>query len=175
MTFIRACEHITNYTAGHETRLPLIGEQRLAYPDNHIEADNRLSWYLGRLNRLYGDDAFYVHLSRDKHEVAESYARRRDFGIMKAYREGILLGGEKQQSDYERALDYVDTVEANIAHFLQDKTRKMSMRLETAGDDFEHFWRAIGARGELDRALMEWSVRYNESAPGTNRVNSEFP
>jgi ferritin-like protein len=51
MTFIRACQHITNYTAGHETRSTLLGEARVAYPDQHIEADNRLSWMLGKLGK----------------------------------------------------------------------------------------------------------------------------
>lgn len=42
-TFIAACRHITNYSSGHESRATLIGEERLAYPTQHIEADNRLS------------------------------------------------------------------------------------------------------------------------------------
>jgi ferritin-like protein len=53
MTFIRACRHITNYTAGHETRSTLLGEDRIAYPRQHIEADNRLSWMLGKLGKKY--------------------------------------------------------------------------------------------------------------------------
>jgi len=89
-TFIRACQHISNYSAAHESRLKLIGEQRLQYPPRHIEADNRLSWYLGRLDQRYGDQAFYVHLQRELQATAASYAKRRDFGLMKAFREGIL-------------------------------------------------------------------------------------
>ena len=50
-TFIKACQHIRNYTALHESRANRIAEQRLAYPRDHIEADNRLSWFLGRLDR----------------------------------------------------------------------------------------------------------------------------
>ncbi|MEJ1383421.1 MAG: hypothetical protein RPV21_03475, partial [Candidatus Sedimenticola sp. (ex Thyasira tokunagai)] len=53
-TFIEACRHITNYSAAHESRIQLIGDRRLAYPQNHIEADNRLSWLLGRLEHTYG-------------------------------------------------------------------------------------------------------------------------
>ncbi|MCW9014383.1 MAG: hypothetical protein OQL06_11415 [Gammaproteobacteria bacterium] len=163
-TFIKACEHITNFTAGHETRANCIGEDRLDYPDNHIEADNRLSWVLGRLDKKYGNDAIYIHLSRDKKKTIESFARRNDYGIMKAYREGILLGGQDAQSSADLARDYIDTVEANIEFFLQDKTKKMQFSLENAKADFQVFWELIGAEGSLDEALMEWDVSYNASA-----------
>lgn len=163
-TFIQACRHIANYTAGHETRVRLIGAGRLAYPDNHIEADNRLSWLLGRLDRAYGDAARYVHLTRAREATAESFARRAEFGIMKAYREGILLDGEAGQSPHDLALDYLDTVEANIGLFLRDKTHKMAFRLEQAQDDFRSFWQWIGAEGDLDGALAEWATCYNASA-----------
>ena len=49
-TFIKACEHIKNYTCAHESLLTEIGAQRFNYPQDHIEADNRLSWLLGRLD-----------------------------------------------------------------------------------------------------------------------------
>ena len=75
-TFIESCRHIRNFSCAHESRTRLLGNERLAYPPNHIEADNRLSWFLGRLDREYGDDAFYVHLVRNTKDVARSYARR---------------------------------------------------------------------------------------------------
>lgn len=162
-TFVQACRHITNFSAGHETRLRLIGSERLAYPDNHIEADNRLSWLLGRLDRRYGDRAFYVHLDRDHAAVAASFAKRKDYGIMKAYREGILLEGEPGQSAEDVARDYLDTIEANIALFLKDKSNWMSFRLERAREDFTEFWQRIDARGDLAAALAEWATRYNAS------------
>lgn len=161
-TFIQACQHISNYTALHESRVTLTGEQRLAYPAHHIEADNRLSWLLGRLERRFGNDAFYVYLSRDLLESAESFSRRAHFGIMQAYKEGILLGGQ-QQTEQEIALDYLATVQSNIALFLKDKTHKMDFRLEQATDDFTQFWASIGAQGDLPKALAEWKRRYNAS------------
>ncbi|MGD8590882.1 MAG: hypothetical protein PVG22_18820 [Chromatiales bacterium] len=161
-TFIRACRHITNYSAGHESRVNLTGDERLAYPPDHIEADNRLSWLLGRLERRFGDDALYVHLSRTRQASVESFSRRAHFGIMQAYRAGILLGG-RQQSDREIALDYLETVDSNIALFLKDKTHKMDFRLEHAKQDFPLFWELIGAQGDLVKALAEWDIRYNAS------------
>ena len=32
VTFTKACQHITNYTCTHESRVSLLGEDRLNYP-----------------------------------------------------------------------------------------------------------------------------------------------
>jgi len=164
VTFIRACSHIGNYSAGHESRATLVGPRRLDYPDNHIEADNRLSWLLGRLDAAYGERAFYVHLGRQVSDTAGSFVRRAGFGIMQAYREGILMGGQPQQSALDVALDYIETVEANIRLFLRDKPHTMEFTLENAVRDFHEFWERIGAQGDYARALGEWSVSHNASA-----------
>jgi hypothetical protein len=58
MTFTRACQHMTNFTAGHESRKRFLFGEKLSYPRNHIEADNRLSWCLGVLNDRYGASAY---------------------------------------------------------------------------------------------------------------------
>lgn len=165
-TFIAACRHITNYSAGHETRTRCIGPARLAYPERHIEADNRLAWYLGRLDATYGERARYVHLIRDPEACAASFARRADFGIMQAWREGVLLGGEAEQTAHGLALDYLVTVQANIDLFLRDKPHVMTFRLENARADFRAFWDWIGAEGDLAAALAEWEQRYNASPEG---------
>jgi len=164
MTWIRACSHITNYSAGHESRTHLLGPERLAYPDNHIEADNRLSWLLGRLERTWGDDAFYVHLKRDPEATARSFSRRRDFGILRAYHEGILFGSDPEMDGLALARDYLETVEANIELFLRGKSRVMEARLESLEADFRRFWSAIGAEGDLDGALAELEIRHNSSS-----------
>jgi hypothetical protein len=74
-TIIRAFEHATNFTAGHETRSAIV-DGRLDYPDAHIEADNRLAWFLGSLDRQYGGAPCYVHLTRDPTAVQASFVRR---------------------------------------------------------------------------------------------------
>jgi hypothetical protein len=161
-TFTQACQHISNFSSAHESRSTLIGEQRLSYPDNHIEADNRLCWILGRLEREYGNDAHYVHLTRNRQASVESFVKRKDYGIMQAYREGILMGGQ-QQSAAEIADDYLDTVDCNISLFLKDKDHTMTFSLENAVDDFAGFWHWIDAQGDLGKALVEWQVCYNAS------------
>lgn len=162
-TFIAACNHITNYSAAHESRTRLIGDERLKYPVNHIEADNRLSWLLGRLEELYGDNAFYVHLRRNKLDTARSFSKRYDSGIIRAYRSDILMGGPQDTDPMNICMDYCDTVNRNIHVFLKDKTRKITFSMETAKEDFEKFWDLVGAEGDLTAALSELDKSYNAS------------
>lgn len=173
-TFERACRHITNYTAGHETRARFIGEERLNYPANHIEADNRLSWFLGRLNEKYGDEAFYVHLVRNEEGTAQSFTNRfRPCGIVSAYYDGVLmrLGNKHEETPQNAevrlsiARDYCRTVNTNIGLFLNDKSRKMVIHLEMVETEFPIFWESIGAEGDLSAALAEWRVSHNASQP----------
>lgn len=162
-TFIKACQHITNYTAAHESLLHKTGSQRLAYPDNHIEADNRLSWFLGRLDYSFGNDAFYVHLKRNLDDTAESFSKRIDFGILKAYEQGILMHEQHRLTADDIARDYIDTVESNIKLFLKDKTHTINVSLENVKADFTRFWSSINAEGDLQAALNEWNIIYNAS------------
>jgi len=162
-TMIAACAHITNFTSAHESLAHEIGEARLAYPSNHIEADNRLSWFLGRLDATYGDAAWYVHLTRDAGATAQSFAQRYDGGIMRAYRKGVLFNDAKGKQPIAVCRDYCDTVNSNIAHFLKDKSKAMHFRLENAKEDFRKFWNWIGAEGDLDAALAEWDMKHNAS------------
>lgn len=164
-TFINACQHITNYTAGHESRVHYLGRTRLDYPDWHIEADNRLSWMLGRLGKKYGKAAFYVHLRRDEEATAQSFDNRWSLreSIITAYAEGILMRPDKK--DEEMCLDYVRTVNQNIDYFLRDKPNQMEIRLKTAKTDFKRFWKAIGAKGDLQAALAAWDEASNASKP----------
>ncbi|MFN3524975.1 MAG: hypothetical protein ACK4YU_02700 [Paracoccus sp. (in: a-proteobacteria)] len=165
-TFTRASAHMSNYTAGHETRTHLTGAARFAYPLRHIEADNRLSWLLGRLDRSYGQNALYVHLRRDPEEVARSFERRADKGIMLAYRTDILqraASRNRQTPMIEFCRDYVETVTTNLQDFLADKPHQMNVWLETGKADFAYFWDQIGAEGDMEAALAEWDSRHNAS------------
>ncbi|NEP49499.1 MAG: hypothetical protein F6K65_12030 [Moorea sp. SIO3C2] len=160
-TFTQACQHIQNYTASHESRISLIGDQRLQYSQNHIEVDNRLSWFLGSLDKNYGDSAFYVHLKRDIMSTAKSYAKRLDSPIIKGYSESIIL---PKQFKYERldiCLDYCHTVNANIELFIKNKINKMEFKLENAQEDFGTFWSLISATGNYAMAVKEWEKKYN--------------
>jgi len=161
-TFIKACRHISNYTAAHESNARQPGPDRLIYPDNHIEADNRLSWFLGRLDQQYADNAIYIHLKRNTQDTVKSFMKRSDFGIMQAYREGIYMTAHSDNLE-KYAEDYINTVNSNIRHFLNNKTQSMGFRLEQAKQDFREFWELIQAEGDIESALNEWDIPYNQS------------
>lgn len=169
-TFTRAASHIQNYSSDHEGRAQFLGDERLAYPPDHIEADNRLAWMLGRLEERFGQDAFYVHLRRNPEAVARSYNNRwSKIGIISAYRNGILMGAEGADP-YDVCVDLVRTIEANISAFLADKPRKLNFAMETAERDWREFWKAIGAQGDLEASLAEWRVAHNPSPPKKSLV-----
>ena len=163
-SFIRACSHITNYTSSHESRSGDLGPERLNYPPNHIEADNRLSWFLGRLNSEYGDSAYYVHLIRDRISTANSFLKRFGTGIIGAYANSIHWKVNKTVSPLEICVDYVDTVNENIKSFLLGKSKKQTVDLSNITEDFERFWKNIGAEGDLQAALHEWQSPTNTTA-----------
>ena len=168
-TFTKACQHISNFSSAHESRSDLHGESRFGYPENHIEADNRLSWLLGRLDRHYGDAAIYVHLRRSDKDTASSFLKRYSRpGIINSYRKIVIMGLREPKQQRVRSmdvcLDYCDTVNSNIESFLKDKTKKMNFSLENAKHDFKVFWELIGAEGDLNAALAEFDIPYNSSA-----------
>ncbi len=164
MTFARACDHVTNYTAAHESRKRYGGAVRLDYPPAHIEADNRLSWFLGRIDEKFGTEAFYVHLTRDRELTAQSWAKRTDIetGVLTGYRD--CIGRFKPSVDpLIVAYDYVDTVTSNIQMFLKDKPNWMPVQVESFDRDFAQFWEWIGAEGDLSAARQELARRHNAS------------
>ncbi len=172
MTFIEACQHIDNFTAGHETLASRAGTARFAYADAHIEADNRLSWLLGGLRRAFGPDPLYVHLRRDPEAVAASFVHRWESGkagIIRTFGQSILLSS-KPRAESERldiARFYVDTVNTNIEAFLATVPNTMTIDLERADEQFPQFWERLGANGDLDAALTEFGVHHNAGSAGS--------
>lgn len=165
--FIKACKHISNYTTGHESRTHCLGKERFAFPDNHIEADNRLSWQLGQLDKEFGNKAFYVHLKRDSKKAAESYMQRflLPKSMIYAYANGIKkLPPETLNKDERHAicLDYIETVNFNINKFLNDKPHQITIELDEVKHGFRAFWKAIHAQGSLEQALKEFDLKHNK-------------
>ncbi|WP_445358109.1 glycosyltransferase [Microbulbifer sp. ANSA005] len=162
MSFAKACEHMINYTSGHESQSGLLASQRGRFPEFHIEVDNRLSWMLGLLEKQYGNDAYYVHLTRDRVQTAHSYNKRWDFeqSIMRAYSHGILM---RDSGGLDECLDYWETVNSNIGAFLQNKSNKIQINLDNIEVEFPRFWSDIGAEGDLEAALTELTAIHNPS------------
>lgn len=166
-TFMRACKHVTNFTAQHESRVNAIGPARLDYPENHIEADNRLSWFLGRLEETYGDRAFYVHMLRDEEAVVKSYLKRWkvDHSITYGYRTAIVPNPDPATPPIDVVRDMCRTINANVRSFMATKSHTAVLHLERAETEFPALWHAAGFEGDLEAALKEWRVPYNASRP----------
>jgi hypothetical protein len=165
MTFIEACKHMTNYTAGHETRSGCLGRDRFAYPPNHIEADNRLAWMLGRLGweAHLRSAPFFVHLTRDRVATARSFLRRYHEGIIGAYNSHILMGLAPDADPLAVCLDYVDTVEGNIRAFVSGQKHVAEIDIDDPQRAFAQLWLDIHAEGDLAAALSEFKVKHNAS------------
>ena len=167
--FIKACSHITNYSSAHESQNGLLQKSRFNFPKNHIEADNRLSWQLGKLDEAYGNDAIYVHLKRSTKDTARSFARRYSDGIIKAFYITLISNNQpktikkmsKQSEPIDVAIDYCDTVNSNIKFFLKDKKHKMLIKIENIDKDFILFWKLIDAKGNINDALDEFNIKHN--------------
>jgi hypothetical protein len=172
LAFSEACRHMSNYSSGHETRVGLVGPDRLRFPERHIETDDRLSWFLGRLDEAYGDSAFYVHLKRNDEDTAASRVRRWNKPMMRAYRKGILWDVDPDLDRLEIARDLNDTVNANIRYFLRGKPNQMIIEIETATASFPEFWERIGAVGDLQAALAEFDRQHHQ---GTSKRTTPRP
>lgn len=164
-TFTRALEHATNYTSGHESRASMLGAERLDYPDWHAEADNRLTWMLGPLGERFGADPVYVHLTRDRDAVIDSFRERHRgrISILRAFGFGIISRRDPYSDDEwaEVAATYVDTVTANVRAFLTHQPRVVEMTLEEPLDGFARVWDMGGVDGDYSAAAAEWTVRHN--------------
>lgn len=168
-TFTKACEHINNYSCGHETLTRKIGNERVKYPINHIEADNRLVWNLGLIDKTFNDDVLYVHLKRNKQKIAKSLEKRfyRRSSIIHTYCEGIkMIPPEKltKEEKYKVCLEFIDTVYANIECFFLNKKNAIIVNLEDIKKDFPIFWDRIGAKGDIETALKVFDTSYNASS-----------
>ena len=173
-TLYRSCQHISNFAVGHESQVDLSGAKRFHFPDQHIEIDNRLVWQLGSLDQYIGNQSFYVHLTRERSAVKQSFINRlyQPKSIFYSYCEAIKKSTPENLSSDEIARladDFLDSIDTNIQYFLKDKTHQMEFQVENYQQDFARFWEFIDARGDYEQALTEWSKKHNPS--GKSKTN----
>jgi len=157
-TFAEAAALIDGMTTGHESHRGML-EGRLDYPDNHLESDNRLVWFLGSLDRLYDDaDTFYVYLHRDPERVAYSYRERWhiDVSVVRAFYHAVLMNKKKPDADValKACRLFVDTVEDNIRFFLKGRSNWAEIRVETLEEDFFNFMNKSGLTGDREKISL---------------------
>lgn len=161
-TFFQACSAITNYTVGHETKAKE-WKNRLGFPDQHIEIDHRLAWFLGTIDIMYRDEPVYVHLTRNPEKVARSWAAKSGHkpGQAATWSETVIYQPESKIKPLDAARLMVESVNHNIDLFLKDKTKVVRMRIEDPHDAFDEFWDLIGATGNKRKAHEELKVKHN--------------
>lgn len=161
-----ALSYAENFSVGHESRMAMLGPERLHFPDAHIEVDNRLAFMLGPLHARFGDDPLYVHLIRDPAACAASYAKRFRPGLlMFAWARGIHVGLEDRLDLEAVACNLVDTMNQNIRLFLRERPHTHTVQVEKFPHDLTMLWETIGAEGDLAAALESLSSPRNQGAP----------
>mgnify|MGYP002639917025 CR=1 FL=1 len=167
-TFTKASEHITNYTAAHESTRGMFSPDHLDFPDRHIESNPYLTFLLAPLaKRLEGQDVFFVHLQRKREGVIQSWLRRGP-KIGPGKWSPIAMGTNSRQlnrDQFEQVCGLchdamVGQVEAFLARIPADQ--QMHIWLHEAAERWPVFWQKIGAEGDLAAATAEWSVRHNK-------------
>lgn len=166
-TFSKACSHFEGMTASHESKAGKI-KGRLDYPDNHVEIDNRLVWFLSSLEKIYKtEDTFYVYLKRDKEEVIKSYIKRWyvKSSIVRGMFNNILMceGHASYSEKYQSCELYVDTVEDAIESFGARNKNYAVVSLGNIKEDFSNFVTQAGVRCDLEKALSEFDTKTNEN------------
>jgi len=169
MTMARACQHATNYTAAHES---WVLRNDLAYPDNHIEVNNRLTWFLGLMDAKF-PDARYVHLTRDPEAVAISHAKHcvnQPAKIINGWRNVMRMGWQRHKHPDRDVMtdcrEYVAAVTGLITVFLRspdingDPRDWVHVDIDKP-DSFRQFWHWAGCAGSLDRAMATFKTRHN--------------
>jgi hypothetical protein len=160
VTFSKACQHITNYTSGHETtgRLPI--KEKLTYPDNHIEIDPSLSYFIPLLREKY-PDALFVHLQRERESCVDSLMKRQS---LYSYAGFHLRAHHTECSKNMRLIAeiYYDNTNELIKKILNEN--RIFIPLEMIDICFSlDFWVVIEAEGNKEKALSELEIKYNKS------------
>jgi len=171
----KACQVATNYTAAHES---LYLRNDLKYPDNHIEVNNRLTWWVGLLDKKF-PDAKYVYLTRDPEAVAISHEKncmKKPARIIEYWRRTMRMGWKKHKAGNPKlrnerpaivdCREYVAACNGLIEVFLRSPKRNGEPRdwFHVDIDDpesFRRFWLWAGLEGDLDKAMDVFNIRTN--------------
>lgn len=168
-TFAQAASHLPGWTADHETRVSLPLADRVDYPEHHIEADNRLLFYLPQLETRFGDDALYVYLVRDPEKIAQSYAKRWHLtvSVVRAYTHGLRMIPRVSEDDVlSHCRDFVAYADQTFRAFLDRQTNVQFFDIEDAETEFTAFARHLGLDAP-EAALAVWRETHNANPPAS--------
>lgn len=152
VSFAVACQHITNFTAAHET-----DNYELVYPDDHIEVNAMLRAPMAVLMDRY-PNARWVHLIRERSACVPSLEALAHGEVVRCY--GRINRTTIPEDHRAEAEAYYDYENAAIAAMLE-RRESMTFRLENRFQDWKRFWSWIGAEGNLKASLYSWSFKRN--------------
>lgn len=162
--FAAASSFLPGFTAKHESRVSQPFSTRLDFAPNHIEADNRLIFYLAQIEEKFGDDAYYVFLKRDPAAIVKSYARRWHLtvSIVRAWTHGIRMIPRIEEADIEDCCqDFVSYADSTLSLFLARQRHVMMFDTADAANEFIRFSKWIGVGTPPPAAIEQWNKRHN--------------
>ena len=119
-TLSEAFSCVKGWSSAHESRSQLLGDERVNYPEKHLEFDNRLTWFLPRLTKKYSSSALLVIVQKKQCRLASSYNKRwYKMNIMKSYSQGILMRDLKD-NNLDVCKDYVSNVYEHLEYVSKD-------------------------------------------------------
>lgn len=164
-TFSEAFKKVEGYTSSHESRCQYLGEDRVLYPKNHFECDNRLVWFLPRLTEKYSKTSILVNIIRDRNDIAKSYNKRwAGIRIMKSYSQGILMR-PVEINNFDVCLDYVNNAYEHIKYFSKDWKYYIEIDIENPRDGVEEICRILNlSPGPILEYLSNNHLNKNENS-----------
>jgi hypothetical protein len=165
VTFAKACRHISNYTAGHETKTGAVTDLR--YPDRHIEVAPHLVWVMPQLLDKY-PNAFWVHLRRDATACITSLSKRQSLFKFAAFAHGFKLKPDANKPVILRQLAalHYHNVNGAIEAFLEARRCPefcMTIHIEGAAKLWPTFCKSIAAQDARAKALQTLKHKHNTS------------
>lgn len=165
-TLAHAFSYVDGYTSSHESRTKYLSDDRVDYPSNHIECDNRLSWFLPRLSKKYAASGVLVSVLRDKNLIAKSYDQRwENINIMKAYSQGILRR-DLSDNNFSVCVDYVCNIYEQINYFSKDWENFVEIDLKCPEKGVEKLLKIMGKESDFEKVisfLATHSLNQNDS------------
>lgn len=162
--FASAAGLLPGFSAAHESRVMEPFATRIDYAPNHIEADNRLIFFLPQLEEKFGDTAYYVYLQRDPELIAQSYARRWHLtvSVVRAWTHGMRMKPRVRRTEIESCCrDFVDYADSTLSLFLARQRNVMLYDIADAENEFLRFSRWLGVDRPPQAALDQWKKRHN--------------
>ena len=173
-TFSKSLKKIEGYTSSHESRVDMLGDERINYPLMHIECDNRLVFFLPSLTEKFCKNSVLVCLNRNPSDIALSYNKRwQKINIMKAYSQGILMRRLNRNNQYV-CRDYVDYCYFNINWFSKFWNDFICIELESPVQGVELLLKTINKESYLDAIIKDLEVRKDNTMRNrlTNKLDS---